>query len=290
MSGAPRPARAGDLLRAAARRLNAAGVDSARLDAEVLLAHVLGTERLVLLLDTERPVPADRAAAFDACVERRAVREPVAQIVGRREFWGLDFAVGPDVLTPRPDSETVVAAALDRVPGGRALRVCDLGTGSGCLLLALLSEWPGATGLGIDRSAAALALARRNAVALGLADRVSWVEADWFPPAEDAAARFDVIVSNPPYIPSAEIAGLAAEVRDHEPRGALDGGADGLAAYRRLAALVPDRLAAGGLCVLEVGAGQAAAVEALLVAAGLISDGVERDLAGVARAVAVRAG
>nr|WP_274610658.1 peptide chain release factor N(5)-glutamine methyltransferase [Rhodothalassium salexigens] len=277
-------------MRAAARRLNAAGVDSARLDAEVLLAHVLGTERLVLLLDTERPVPADRAAAFDACVERRAVREPVAQIVGRREFWGLDFAVGPDVLTPRPDSETVVAAALDRVPGGRALRVCDLGTGSGCLLLALLSEWPGATGLGIDRSAAALALARRNAVALGLADRVSWVEADWFPPAEDAAARFDVIVSNPPYIPSAEIAGLAAEVRDHEPRGALDGGADGLAAYRRLAALVPDRLAAGGLCVLEVGAGQAAAVEALLVAAGLISDGVERDLAGVARAVAVRAG
>nr|WP_244954645.1 peptide chain release factor N(5)-glutamine methyltransferase [Rhodothalassium salexigens] len=276
-------------MRDAARRLNAAGIDTARLDAEVLLAHVLGTERLALLLDTERPVPGDRAAAFDACVARRAARVPVAQIVGRREFWGLDFVVGPDVLTPRPDSETVVAAALDRVPGGRARRVCDLGTGSGCLLLALLSEWPDALGLGIDRSGAALAVARANAATLGLSGRVSWVEADWFPPAEAAAARFDVIVSNPPYIPSAEIAGLAAEVRDHEPRGALDGGADGLDAYRRLAALVPDRLAPGGVCVLEVGAGQAAAVEALFRAAGLMPAGIEPDLAGVARAVAMRA-
>jgi release factor glutamine methyltransferase len=216
-------------------------------------------------------------------VARRLGREPVSRILGRRGFWTLDLALGPATLDPRPDSETVVEAVLAALPEPRApLRLLDFGTGSGCLLLALLVELPTATGLGIDRSLAALEIARANARAAGLAGRAAFVQADWGGP---LAGRFEVIVTNPPYIPSGDIAGLQPEVADFDPRLALDGGDDGLDCYR---ALVPDiarLLAPGGVAALEVGRGQAAAVGAMLTAAGLESLGARRDLGGVERCV-----
>lgn len=262
----------------AAARLRAAGVPDAAADARRLLAHALGLAPGRLTLALPGPLPEAAAARFAEAVARRAARQPVAQILGERLFWGRPFRVTPDVLDPRPETETLVAAALE-APFARML---DLGTGSGCLLLTLLAECPGATGLGTDISAAALAVAADNATRLGLAARAAFARADWF---SGVSGFFDLIVSNPPYIAAAEWATLAPEVRDWEPRAALTPGEDGLAAYRAIAAGAGGHLAPGGRLVLEVGAGQGEAVAAICEAAGLGPTALRVDMDGRARAV-----
>ena len=260
----------------AARCLADAGVEQPRREARLLAAHVMG-EPAAAMPDLARPV---ERAAFAAVVARRAAREPLALITGRRGFWTLELEVSADTLVPRPDSETLVEAALAHAPA--AERVLDLGTGTGCLLLAVLASCPGAFGVGVDVSLAACRLAARNAAANGLAGRCAFLAGDW---AAALRGRFDVILCNPPYIESAALAGLMPEVRLFEPARALDGGAGGLDAYRRLLPTLGDLLAAGGVAVLEVGAGQDAAVERLAAQAGLVHLGTRADLAGVARAV-----
>lgn len=268
--------------RDAETRLADAGVDSARLDARLLVAHVLGIPPHRVVTHGEAPVDDDALGRLQDLVGRRAAREPMSQILGRREFWSLPFRVTRDTLTPRPDSETVVEAALAHVERRRGARVLDIGTGTGCLLLALLSELPAATGVGTDVSAAALVVARGNADALGFADRATFVETTW---AAGVDGPFDLVVSNPPYIPADEIATLDPEVARYEPRGALDGGADGLDAYRALAKALPSLLAAGGVVVFEIGADQAEDVREIVAAAGLSFVEQRRDLAGRPRAL-----
>ena len=278
----------GQALRAAGERLARAGIDSPALDARLLLAEATGFAPPALALHAGEPLTELSADHFAALIERRERREPVSHILGRRGFWTLDLAVTPATLDPRPDSETVIEAVLAESPQRTAhRRLLDLGTGSGCLLLALLAELPAATGLGIDRSPAALAVAQANAEACGLAGRAAFREGDWGSWLE---ASFDVIVSNPPYIPTAEIDQLAPEVAQFEPRSALDGGLDGLDAYRRLAPDLVRLLRPGGLTVLEVGHDQAAAVTALLAAAGLQPVGTRSDLGGFERCVLARKG
>ncbi len=264
------------MVRAAAARLVAAGVGTARLDARVLVAHALGVAPDDVLVHGGRALgPAERRS-IGRLVERRARREPVSRIVRRREFWSLPFRVTPATLDPRPDSETVVAAALAALGDpSRRLSILDLGTGTGCLLLALLSELPAARGLGIDISAAALRVARRNALALGLKARALFRRGVW---AEGLGGRFDAIVSNPPYIPSGELAGLAPEV-GFDPAGALDGGADGLVAYRAIGRALPALLAPTGVAALEIGAGQAERAGAVLEENGLRIAKIVCDLA-----------
>lgn len=277
---------AGAAVAAATARLAAAGVDSARLDARLLVAEVVGLTAPALSSRAELPLDAAQAARLDAMVARREGREPVSRILGRRGFWTLDLALGPATLDPRPDSETVIDAVLADVSDrGTALRLLDFGTGSGCLLLALLSELPAATGLGVDRSLAALEVARANARHSGLAERAAFTLSDWGAALD---GWFDVIVANPPYIRGGDIAGLEPEVARFDPRLALDGGADGLDCYRALAPDIARLLAPGGLAVLEVGQGQVPAVEALLAAAGLQTLSARRDLGGVERCVVAR--
>jgi release factor glutamine methyltransferase len=272
-----------EALRRAAALLAAAGIDEPRREARLLLAHALGATPEDLLRDPARSAP----ACFDALVARRAAREPMALILGHSEFWSLPFRVSPATLIPRPDSETLVEAALLACPDRAApLRVLDLGTGTGCLLLAVLSERPNAWGLGVDLSPAAAALAARNAAALGLADRTAFLCGDW---ATALQGRFDLVLSNPPYIEAGDIAGLAPELA-HEPRRALDGGTDGLAAYRVITAGLAGLLAPGGTAVLELGAGQAEAVCALAEDAGLVVAGLRADLAGIGRALLLHPG
>ena len=278
------PESAESALRRAVTALTDSGSTEAFTEARMLLEGAAGLDRLALLRDPDRRLTADETARLDACLDRRRAGEPVTRILGRRGFWSLDLAVTPDVLDPRPDTETLIEAALVALAGrmGQPLRVLDLGTGSGAILCALLAELPHATGIGVDVSVAAAEVARRNVAACGLADRAAIVTGRWFEPVEGA---FDVIVSNPPYIPSADIADLAPEVRLFDPRLALDGGIDGLDAYRQIVALLPGLLAEGGLAILEVGLGQAGDVAALLTAAGLEEITIKADLAGVGRAV-----
>ncbi|MFW5834802.1 MAG: peptide chain release factor N(5)-glutamine methyltransferase, partial [Pseudomonadota bacterium] len=238
---------------------------AARREARLLVAHATGLDRLRQAADPAAPIPPEACAQALDLAERRARGAPLAYLLGQREFFGLEFAVGPGVLVPRPDSEVLVEAALAHLPPDRPARIVDLGTGSGCLLLAVLAERPLAYGLGVDRSAAALGYARLNAHRLGLADRAGFVQGDWW---QALGGRFDVVLANPPYIRSAEIDGLMPEVRDHEPREALDGGSDGLADYRRLLAGLPDHLADGGCALFEIGYDQGADLLALARAAG----------------------
>lgn len=274
-------------LAAARQGLEQAGVAMPRLDAEILLAHAMGLERGRLLLDTGRPVPAGALALFHGFIARRQAREPVSHILGEREFWSLPFAVSTAVLDPRPDSETLVEAAVRAMRGRAVRRILDLGTGSGCLLIALLSEFPRAEGLGIDISPEALAVARRNARRNGVHGRAAFRHGGW-----DAASgeRFDIVVSNPPYIPSADIAGLEREVRDHEPRLALDGGEDGLAPYPLILSSLPALLASDGVAVLEFGQGQGSAVAALAEGSGLEVIGRRADLGGIERCIILQHG
>lgn len=260
-----------------------AGIPEAAADARVLAGHVLGLDRGQMLTQRDRSLSPEERHALDAALARRLRREPVSRILGRREFWSLDFTITPATLDPRPDSETVVAAVLDRlIDRGRPLRLLDLGTGSGCLLLALLSALPAAWGLGIDYDPDAAAAARDNAVRLGLAGRAGFAAGDWTAPLN---ADFDVIVGNPPYIAGRERGALEPEVGLYDPRLALDGGADGLDAYRAILAGLPQRLAESGLAVFEIGATQAMAVSALAASCGLACIGVDADLSGRDRAV-----
>ena len=239
----------------AAQRLAAANVTGSRAEARrlVALADRCSSEQIVAMPDRE--LSADAAARVESLVARRVSHEPFAYIAGEREFWSLSFRVGPATLIPRPDTETVVEAALDYVRSRliSSPRILDLGTGSGCILLALLSELPGATGVGVDISEAALQFARDNAMALGLAARASFRLGNW---AEGIIGPFDLIVSNPPYIPDAEIPTLEPDVALFEPLTALKGGGDGLDAYRALVGMAPPRLAPNGALALEIGAGQ----------------------------------
>jgi release factor glutamine methyltransferase len=261
--------KAREALKAATDRLALAG-DTPRLDAELLMAHALGIARERLLLSQ---LDAETPAGFDVLVARRAAGEPIAYILGRRAFWTIELEVGPGALVPRPDSETLIEAAVDRFGVAGPRTVLDLGTGPGTLLLAALDQWPEARGLGVDASEAALAYARRNAERLGLADRAEFRRGDW---ADGVAGPFDLILCNPPYV--AEGAALPRDVALWEPQEALFAGKDGLAEYRRLAAAIPPLLA-GGIACVEIGLGQDAAVSALFRAGGLDVE-ARRDLAG----------
>ncbi|HTN13354.1 MAG TPA: peptide chain release factor N(5)-glutamine methyltransferase [Sphingomonadaceae bacterium] len=267
-------------IREAAQRLEATS-DTARLDAEVLMAHALGVTRSDLLL---RHMRDEVPASFAALIERRAGHEPVAYITGHQEFYGRDFLVGPDVLIPRGDSETIVDAALDACPA--PVRVLDCGVGSGALLLSVLAERPGAQGVGIDRSQGALALAAANAQRLGLAARARMEQRDWTQSGwADELGRFDCILANPPYVESK--AELAPSVREFEPSGALFAGPDGLDDYRVLVPQLPKLLSPDGIAVLEIGWSQADAVRQLSEEAGF-SAILHKDLAGRPRALLLR--
>jgi len=276
-----------ELLRWTQAHFASRGIESTRLDAECLLAHALGSDRLRLYLDFDKPVEAAERARFRELVRRRAdERVPVAQLTGRKEFWSLSFEVTPEVLIPRPETETLVAWLLDALPDREAeLDVLDVGTGSGAIAVALASELPKARFTATDVSPAALALAERNALAHGVADRIRFVPGDGFEPV--AGRRFDAVLANPPYVAERDAAGLAPELR-HEPRGALFGGPDGTALLRRFAAEVAGHLAPGGRAAFEVGSDQAGDVAAWLAAGGLRDVEVRRDLAGRQRIVVGR--
>ena len=278
----------GAFLCQAGQVLRAAAIENPRLEARLLLGHAMGTTSEALLREPRAPVPPEAAARFRAAVDARLRATPVAHILGSQGFWTLDLAVSPATLIPRPDSETIVEAALEAFPDpGAPLRVLDLGTGTGCLLLAVLAERPRAFGIGVDLVPEAAALSAANARRNGLEGRAAFLAGNW---TEALSGRFDLVLSNPPYIESAAIAGLMPEVARHEPRSALDGGADGLDAYRHLAAILPGLLAPGGAAVLELGAGQSRAVEGLADAAGLVPAGCRKDLGGIERALVLRPG
>lgn len=289
------------LLDEAAGRLGAAGIASARLDAEILFEHATGRSAEERLRNPGKRVAPQDESRFRGIVGRRAAREPISHIVGYREFWSLPIEVSPDTLTPRPDSETVVAAALDALgdagTGANApVSILDLGAGGGCLLLAVLTELPAATGLGVDLSASALEIARRNARALGLAGRARFAGADWNQPEDDRfghireQAPFDLVICNPPYVSDSELGGLEPEVRCYEPRTSLSGGRDGLNAYHAIGPILPALLGDGGIAAFEVGAGQARDVARILNASGLEILGFHRDLSGIDRCITAKNG
>jgi release factor glutamine methyltransferase len=264
-----------------AERLAAAGIDSARLDARVLLAHVMNLTPGESIAARE-PSP-EELARFEALLARRAAREPVAYITGEREFWSLPFAVGPGVLIPRPETETLLEEAARHFPDrDRALEVLDLGTGSGAILIAFLRDYPAAHGTGIDRSPEALSWARRNAERLGTIKRSTWNKGGW-----EAAlgGSYDLIFSNPPYLADSEAAGLAPEIASHEPQEALLAGPEGLEAYQAIAPVAAATLRPGGRVIVEVGAGQAEPVAGIFQAQGLEIIGVAPDLANTPRAI-----
>lgn len=263
-------------------------LDSPDLDARLLIGHVLGLDHAALVTLGDRKLESSEAEKIHKLALRRLNREPVARILGLKEFWGLPLRISEATLVPRPETETVVEAALAEIdrdgPRSRALRIADLGTGSGALLLALLTELPNATGIGTDISPEALQTARKNAEHLGLASRAEFVIRDF---GADLPGRFDLVVSNPPYIKSGDIAALPPEVRRDSHR-ALDGGADGLDCYRMIAMQAPPLLKPSGHLVVELGAGQEQAVAGLLRSAGLVPLPARADLAGIPRALSAR--
>lgn len=276
--------------RALAAQLKSARLDEAELDARILVGAALGLDLTGLVTQAARPLTAAEALRLAQHAQRRIAGEPVARILGAREFWGMPFRLSEATLVPRPDTETVVELALEIFRGltisGRRPRIADVGVGSGAILLALLREIPDAFGVGTDVSLAALNTARDNAAALGLAGRAGFIACSYV-----AALRgpFDLIVSNPPYIPSAEIPKLSIEVREHDPHLALDGGNDGYDAYRTLIPQAAERLAAGGALIVEAGQGQARNIETLMTAGALTVDRPPKaDLAGILRAVSAR--
>ncbi|MEX0590718.1 MAG: peptide chain release factor N(5)-glutamine methyltransferase [Xanthobacteraceae bacterium] len=279
----------GALRRRAVDTLRSAGVEGAELDARVLLAHALKIDAAQVLGAPDTQVDAAAQARLADAIARRVAGEPAARILGVKEFWSCAFALSPDVLVPRPETETLVEAALLAKPDrDTELRVLDLGVGSGALLAAILLERPRATGIGVDASSAALEFARMNLDALGLGPRAQFVRGDW---GAALFGKFDLVVVNPPYIPSHVIAALPHEVREHDPRLALDGGADGLASYRAIVTSLPRFLAPDGVAVLELGDGQEQAVATLARSAHLVVNGpAQCDLSGKARALVLRIG
>jgi len=274
----------GAALQALQTMLAKAGVESSAADARLLLCAADGLSRADLIREPERALSEAGLSRLERLAARRAAREPLSRILARREFWGLPLAISPAVLDPRPDTETLVEAVVGQFAHRRAepLRILDLGVGSGAILCALLTECGAATGVAVDLSAPAAAQAQANFAACGLATRASVVVGCW---GEAVRGPFDVVVSNPPYIPTSEIGDLEREVRDHDPRLALDGGRDGLDAYRAIASALGALLAPPGRFFLEVGAGQAERVMAILRARGLTELATHADLAGVARIV-----
>ena len=275
------------LRRDTAERLQSAGIESAELDARVLIMHAFGWDP-ARVLASEETVDAACRSRLAEWVARRLAGEPVARIVGKKEFWSQAFALSPDVLVPRPETETLVEAALSVLPNrSAAWRILDLGVGSGALLAALLLELPQASGVGVDRNPGAISIARENLHALGLGTRTSLVLGDW---AAALVGPFDLIVTNPPYVASGDIAALPREVREHDPISALDGGADGLTAYREIVSQLPRLLAEGGVAVMELGAGQEGRVAALARSAHLLVNEPARcDLSGLPRALVIHA-
>jgi release factor glutamine methyltransferase len=271
-------------LRGATMRLRKAGIENPHREARILLMHALATDQAGLLRRRGGSLTAQEASKFQTFIERRAMREPAAMIIGHKEFWSLDFLVSRDTLVPRPDTEIMIEAALALTRRRPVRRILDLGTGSGCLLLAALSEFREAWGLGVDLSPGAARIAATNVARLGLTDRASIIVGYW---TEALSARFDLILCNPPYIPAADVLGLMPEVAEHEPRLALDGGADGLDPYRLLFADLPRRLEPRGVALFEFGIGQAEALVRLAKATGLAVLEVRHDLAGHARVLAV---
>jgi release factor glutamine methyltransferase len=275
-----------EALTQACRTLDRAGVESARMEARLLMRFVLNISLEALLMDGSRVLTEQDKMQFDDLVVLRAERRPMSQVLGFREFWGMNFCVTGDTLTPRPDSETLISALLQQKPQrGQALKILDLGTGTGCLLLSALSEYPQASGLGVDISDAALAIAERNAASLGLKNRALFKKSDWN---SEINGVWDVILSNPPYIPTEEIPKLSPEVATYEPQAALDGGSDGLNCYLRISRFLPNILAKEGVALLEVGAGQAKDVARLVSEQGLNIADITRDLAGIERCVIIR--
>ena len=292
--------RAGITLRAArmvlTRMLRASGVETPALDARLLVQEATDTSHAHLIARGEDPLSAEEAARLEEFARRRLAGEPVSRILGRREFFGRTFAITADVLDPRPETELLVEAALrlrphiERMQGSELPIACDLGTGSGAIIVSLLAEWPGLRGLAVDVSAPALTVARRNAARHGVSDRLACVRGHWL---EAIGGPVDLLLANPPYIPRAAIATLQTEVREHDPHLALDGGDDGLDAYRAIAARAARVLRPGGWLLVEVGAGQAQAVRDLFLRAGLTADeaampSIVPDLAGVDRIVALK--
>lgn len=265
----------------AAARLAAVGIVEPRREARLILALAMEVDPAIVLGYPERALDGAAHARLEGLIARRVRHEPISRLRGVREFWSLDFLLSPDTLDPRPDSETLIEAALAHLPDrGAPLRIVDFGTGTGCLLLALLRELPRATGLGIDILPGAVETATRNAARLGLSARAEFRCGDW---REEVTGEAGVILANPPYIRSKDIASLAPDVAAFEPRVALDGGPDGLDAYRSLAPAIGRNLTRTGLACIEIGAGQAALVRQLLVESGLIINEVRRDLPGVER-------
>lgn len=284
------PATLDAAVRRATRLLHDNGLDTPALDARLLIGHILGLAHDRLVAVPEQALPAQDWIAISAALARRLDHEPVSRILGYREFWGRRFQLSEATLDPRPETELLVETALDILAGSSIEhpRLIEVGTGTGCVLLTLLAELPQATGTATDISAEALAVARRNAELIGVADRATFVEADGL---EDIVGTFDMILSNPPYIRTAEIPTLAPEVRRYDPAAALDGGPDGLALYRRIVCEA-QRVAPGGWIVLEVGHGQAGAVLDLASRSGSVADQTSTthmDLAGLERCVAMKA-
>lgn len=276
--------------RALAAKLRTQPIDSAEIDARLLVGAALDLDLAGLIAAAARPVTKDESIRLDSFAQRRLAGEPVARILGFKEFWGLPLQLSPATLVPRPDTETVVELALEIWHGephpNPRPRVADIGTGSGAILLALLSEMPEAEGVGTDISLAALRIASGNATRLGFTPRAAFVVCNYV---AALSGGFDLMVSNPPYIPSAEIAGLAGEVRDYDPPGALDGGIDGLDAYRALIPEAARLLAPGGTLIVEAGLGQSGPIREIMTAAGLTPERPPKaDLAGIPRAVASR--
>jgi release factor glutamine methyltransferase len=267
----------------ARERLKAAGIDSPAIDARLMLEAAAGVTRVEIVSDPYRQLTPEQAASFDDYLTRRAAREPVSHILGRKGFWKIMLGVTKDVLTPRADTEVIVDSVLAAFDEHRHFTILDLGVGSGAILLAILAERPNAKGLGIDISEEALAVARENAANLGLGKQVALLRGDWTEGLGDAS--FDVVVANPPYIPSKDIETLDPEVRDHEPRLALDGGADGLDAYRQLAPEILRVLKPDGVFAVEIGWDQSKAVESLFKTAGAEDVRTRKDLADRDRVV-----
>lgn len=273
----------GSAFEQAFQMLKEAGVGEARLDARLLVAHATENETATIFGFPERPIENQQVLLLEASLRRRIAREPMAYILKTREFWSLPFIVSSDTLVPRPDSETLIEAVLEHIPETRRnLSILDLGTGSGCLLLSLLSKFSNAIGIGVDASEAALDIAKQNAAALGLEERATFVVSDWTEKVED---QFDIVIANPPYIPSSDIPNLEADVAQYEPLSALDGGANGLDSYRKILRQLPKVLTDDASIFLESGAGQASAVSEMVREIGFQHIETKKDLAGIERCV-----
>lgn len=275
-----------EALRWAVLKLQQEHIESASLDGRILLEHVLGVSREQLLFSLELPITKEQYNRFGELVEKRAQRQPISQLIGKREFWGINFVVSENTLDPRPDSETLIEYVLESVKN-RAdnFRVLDLGTGTGCLLLSLLSELPAAKGVGVDYCDRALSVAKENAISLGFASRTDFINGDW---CEKLEGEFDIILSNPPYIPTSVIPTLDPEVAEFEPMLALDGGEDGFSCYRKIMRSLPKILAKDGFAAFELGMGQQRELTEIALENSMEVVGAKNDLSGIARCIIVQ--